>query len=433
MTLNHLIPKDFPKVKSTFSSLRSRNYRMYFIGQGFSLIGTWMGNIALSWLVYRLTGSVFLLGLVGFTNQIPMLILSPISGVLTDRYDRRKMMLLAQVCFLLQSLIMALLVLFNLVEVWHIITLSVIFGIISAFDAPARHSLVIDLIEKPEDLGNAIALNSAIFNAARLVGPAIAGVTIAIVGEGICFLLNAASFIAIIFALLKIRIPARLPVVQSGNLKKSFAEGFHYTFQSVPIRTLLLLLAVLSLVGFPFLVLMPAYAKEILHGGADTLGFLMSGLGAGALLGALYMAGRKSVLGLGRIISVFAAIMGLSLIAASFSDKLVLSLIIFFLGGLSMILSIASINTMIQTIADDNKRGRVMSFYSVALMGTTPIGNLLAGSIASGIGIAYTLLIGGAITVVSGIVFQLNRKSFRKFVRSIYVNKGILPSLPDEM
>jgi predicted MFS family arabinose efflux permease len=265
------------------------------------------------------------------------------------------------------------------------------------------------------------------------VGPAIAGITIAVVGEGICFLLNATSFIAIIYALLKIRIPARLPVTQSAKLKESLAEGFRYTFHSVPIRTLLLLLATLSLVGFPFLVLLPAYAKEILHGGADTLGFLMSGLGAGALLGALYMAGRKSVLGLGRVISVFSVTMGLALIAASFSRNMYLSILIFFAGGLSMIMSIASVNTMIQTLADDDKRGRVMSFYSVALMGTTPIGNLLAGSVASGVGIAFTLLIGGAITIISGIIFQLNRKSFRKFVRPIYIDKGILPSLPDEL
>jgi MFS family permease len=433
MTLNHFIPKELRKIKSTFSSLRSRNYRMYFMGQGFSLVGTWMGNVAMSWLVYRLSGSVFLLGLVGFTNQIPMLILSPISGVLTDRYDRHKIMLFAQVFFMLQSLTIALLVLFNLIQVWHIITLSVIFGIISAFDAPARHSLVIDLIDKPEDLSNAIALNSAIFNAARLVGPAIAGITIAVVGEGICFLLNAASFIAIIVALLKIRIPFKRPAGKTANLKESFAEGLHYTFQSVPIRTLLFLLAIMSLAGFPFLVLLPAYAKEILHGGADTLGFLMSALGAGALCGALYMAGRKSVLGLGGVISICAVTMGLAVAAASFSENIYLSLSLFFIGGLSMILSIAAVNTMLQTIADEDKRGRVMSFYSMALMGTTPIGNLLAGSVASGIGIPYTLLIGGAITVVSGILFQLNRKSFRKFVRPIYVNKGILPSLPDEM
>jgi len=433
MILTNVIPKDLNAIKNIFSSLRSRNYKLYFIGQGVSLIGTWMGNVALSWLVYRLTGSVFLLGLVGFTSQIPMLILSPISGVLTDRYNRQKIMLLAQIFFLIHSLTMAMLVLFNLVEVWHIITLSIVFGIISAFDAPARHSLVIDLIEKPEQLGNAIALNSAIFNAARLVGPAIAGITIAVVGEGICFLLNAASFLAVIFALLKIHISAKQLVIKTTNLKESFKEGLKYTFQSFPIRTLLLLLAIMSLVGFPFLVLLPAYAKEILHGGADTLGFLMSALGAGALIGALYMAGRKSVLGLGRIISAYVVLMGLAIAAASFSTHMVLSLVMFFIGGLSMILSIASINTMIQTIADENKRGRVMSFYSVALMGTMPIGNLLAGAVASGIGIPYTLLIGGTITVIAGIWFQFNRKSLRKYVHPIYVNKGILPSLPEEL
>ncbi|MBN1415687.1 MAG: MFS transporter [Bacteroidales bacterium] len=433
MKFSRVIPKDVGQIWTIFSSLRSRNYRLYFIGQGVSLIGTWMGSIALSWLVYRLTGSVFLLGLVGFTSQIPTLILSPFTGVLTDRYNRHKIMLLAQVCFMVQALTMALLVLFNLVQVWHIIVLSILFGIITAFDAPARHALVIDLIDKPEDLGNAIALNSAIFNAARLVGPAIAGITIAIVGEGICFLLNTASFIAIIYALLKVKISYKPSTAKATNLKESFTEGFHYTFYSLPIRTLLLLLAIMSLTGFPFLVLMPAYAKEILQGGSDTLGFLMSSIGAGALCGALYMAGRKSVLGLGRIISVYVAFMGLALMAASFSRDMVLSLVLFFIGGLSMILSVAAINTMLQTIADDDKRGRVMSFYAMALMGTIPIGNLLTGSIASGIGIANTLLIGGGITMLSGVGFQLSRKSLRRYIHPIYVNKGILPSVPDEM
>jgi MFS family permease len=433
MTLNRIIPKDINTILNTFSSLRSRNYRIYFIGQGVSLIGTWMGNIALSWLVYRITGSVFLLGLVGFTSQIPTFILSPVTGVLTDRYNRHRLMLIAQICFMLQALTMALLVLFNLVQVWHIIALSVVFGIITAFDAPARHSLVIDLIEKPEDLGNAIALNSAIFNAARLVGPAVAGITIAIVGEGICFLINTMSFIAIIAALLSIKIPGKPVVSKNTGLKKSMQEGLRYTFKSIPIRTLLILLAVLSLAGFPFLILMPAYAKEILHGGSDTLGFLMSALGAGALCGALYMAGRKSVIGLGKVVSIFVTLMGIALIAASFSKIMILSLVSYFTCGISMIMSIAAINTMLQTIADEDKRGRVMSFYSMALMGTTPMGNLLAGSVASGIGIPFTLLMGGAITIVSGIIFQINRRSFRRYVRPIYRNKGILPNVPDEM
>jgi MFS family permease len=392
-----------------------------------------MQNIALSWLVYRLTGSVFLLGLIGFTSLIPTFVLAPFTGVITDRYNRLKIMIITQVFFMLHALTMALLVLFNLIDVWHIIALSLIFGIISAFDAPARQSLVVDLIDDPEDLGNAIALNSAIFNGARLVGPAIAGITIAAVGEGICFLLNTISFLAVIIALLRIKIPSKQIIIQSTNFKKSFTEGLHYTFQSMPIRTLIILLAILSLTGYPFIVLLPAYAKEILHGSSDTLGFLMSAMGAGALAGAMYMAARKSLLGLGKIISVNTFLLGLTIIIASFSERIEFSLIIFFVGGLSMILSLAAINTLLQTIADEDKRGRVMSFYAMALMGTTPIGNLFAGTIASGIGIPYTLLIGGTITALSGIVFELNRKSMRKYIHPIYVDKGILPKLPNDM
>jgi MFS family permease len=416
-----------------FSSLRSKNYRLYFAGQSVSLIGTWMQNVALSWLVYRLTGSVFLLGLVGFMSQIPMFILAPITGVLTDRFDRLRIMTLAQICFMLQALAMTLLVLFNLIAVWHIIALSLVFGIISAFDAPARQSLVIDLIDKREDLGNAIALNSAVFNGARLVGPAIAGITIAIVGEGICFLLNTLSFIAVISALLKIKVPVRKIVIENTKLKKVFTDGLSYTFRNIPIRMLLIQLALLSLVALPFIVLLPAYAKEILHGSADTLGYLMSSLGAGALTGAIYMASRKSVIGLGRIISLCSSLLGLMIVLAALSQKTIFSLILFYFGGLSMILTIAAINTMIQTIADEDKRGRVMSFYAMALMGTTPIGNLMAGTIASGIGIPYTLLTGGIITIISGAVFELKRKSLRKYIRPIYIQKGIIPEQPIEL
>ena len=433
MKLNRFIPKDFRTIKGIFSSLHSRNYRLYFTGQSISLIGTWMQNIALSWLVYRLTGSVFLLGLVGFTSQIPTFVLAPFTGVLTDRYNRLTIMILTQVFFMLQALTIAILVLFNLVEVWHIIALSLVFGIITAFDAPARQSLVVDLIDKPEDLGNAIALNSAIFNGGRLIGPAIAGITIAMVGEGICFLINAISFVAVITALLHIKIPAKQAILHRVKFKKSFSEGFHYTFQSVPIRTLIILLADLSLVGLSFVVLLPAYAKEVLHGNSDTLGYLMSAMGAGALIGAFYMASRKSVLGLGKIIPRSVDLLGLSIVLASFSGKLPFSLIVLFFAGLSMILSLSSINTMLQTIADEDKRGRVMSFYAMALMGTSPIGNLLAGSIASGIGIPQTLLIGGTITIASGIWFRLNLQSLRKFIRPIYVTKGILPSLTDDI
>jgi len=433
MKFKNITPWNIEAVKSVFSSLSSRNYRIYFAGQGISLIGTWMQNIAMSWLIYRLTGSVFLLGLIGFTSQIPTFVLSPFTGVLTDRYNRRRIMVLAQVFFMLQAFTMAMLVLYNLIVVWHIIVLSLFFGIISAFDAPARQSLVIDLIDDPRNLGNAIALNSALFNGARLIGPAIAGVTISAVGEGICFLLNAISFVAVIVALLLLKIPLKPVMNKVNRFREEFTEGIRYTFRSVPIRTLIILLAVLSLVGFPFIVLLPAYAKEILKGSSDTLGFLMSALGAGALTGALIMAARKSVLGLGRVIAINTGLLGLAVVLASLSTRMYFSLTVFYFGGLSMILSLAAINTMLQTIADEDKRGRVMSFYAMALMGTTPIGNLLAGTIASGIGIPYTLLTGGIITMLAGIWFQVNRKSLRSYIHPIYRSKGILPSLPGEL
>jgi MFS family permease len=415
-----------PRLSMIFTSLHSKNYRLYFTGQGLSLIGTWMQNVALSWLVYRLTGSVFLLGLIGFTSQIPTFVLAPFIGVITDRYNKLRLMTFAQILFLVQALIMTLLVLFNVVQVWHIIVLSLVFGIITAIDAPTRQSLVVDLIDKPEDLGNAIALNSAIFNGARLIGPAVAGIIIAIVGEGICFAINTVSYIAVIYSLLSIKLPHSTKEPHIGNFKKSFTEGFQYTFRFMPLRTLIIHLAVLSLMGLSFIVLLPAYAKEILGGGADTLGFLMSALGAGALAGALYMAGRNSAMGLSKIIGSFSLLLGLAIVLASFSKNIYISMILFFISGLSMILSIASINTQIQTITADNIRGRVMSFYSMALMGTSPIGNLIAGSIASKIGIPTSLIISGVVTILAGAWFISNRKNFRHQVKPIYIEKGLV-------
>ncbi len=433
MKLFKVFPKELSTLSNIFASLHSRNYRLYFIGQGISLIGTWMQNIALSWLVYRLTGSVFLLGVVGFTSQIPMFILAPLTGVLTDRYNRLKIMTIAQVFFMLQALTMTILVMLHVIDVWHIIALSLIFGVISAFDAPARQSLVVDLIGDPSNLGNAIALNSALFNSARLIGPAIAGLTIAALGEGPCFLINTISFAGVIIALLLVKLPVKQAKEESHQFKKSLTEGFRYTFRTVPIRTLILTLAVLSLFGFPFIVLLPAYAKEILHGGSDTLGFLMSGLGAGALTGAIIMAARKTVLGLGKIITVNVLLFGMSVILAAFTGQLGISLVFLYFGGLTMILSLAAINTMIQTIADEDKRGRVMSFYAMALMGTMPIGNLISGAVASAIGIPYTMLIGGIVTMLSAFWFEYNRRSMRSTVRTIYRDKGLISALPDEM
>jgi len=432
MIRNRVVLRRISAISHVFVSLRSRNYRLYFIGQGISLIGTWMQNIALSWLVYRLTGSVFLLGLIGFTSQIPTFLLTPFTGVLTDRFNRLKIMTIAQVFFMLEALVMTLLVMFQVIQVWQIIALSLVFGVISAFDAPARQSLVVDLIDSPKNLGNAIALNSALFNGARLIGPAIAGLTIAAVGEGISFLLNTISFVAVIVALLMVKLPVRAVKKESSDFRKSFSEGFRYTFNTVPLRTLILILAILSLFGFPFIVLLPAYAKEILHGGSDTLGFLMSCLGAGALTGAIIMAARKTVLGLGRIVTYNVIILGIAIALAGISHKQWFSLLVLYFGGLSMILSLAAINTMIQTIADEDKRGRVMSFYAMALLGTMPIGNLLAGAVASGIGIKNTMLIGGVITVISAAWFENHRRIMRETVRNIYRRKGVFPNIPEQ-
>ncbi len=434
MHLPKLIPNNADALKKIFASLESKNYKLYFAGQGISLIGTWMQHIAMSWLVYRLTGSVFLLGLVSFTSQVPTFILSPFAGVITDRFNRHRIMVATQVLFLLQALILALLVLTNTVQIWHIITLSLFFGLISAFDAPARQSLVIDLIEKPENLGNAIALNSAMFNGARLVGPGIAGFTIALVGEGICFSINAVSYIAVIWALMAMTIPQKLQHKTSDtNLKKSFSEGFKYTFGFAPIRILLILLGIVSLVGLPYVVLMPPYAKEILKGDSGMLGLLMSATGAGALTGALYLAARKTVIGLGKIISISIITFGASIIIAGYSYNPVLSLIALYFTGLAMITVIASINTLIQTIAEEDKRGRVMSFYAMALMGMNPIGNLLAGTIAAAIGVTYTLIIGGVITIGAGIWFQQQRPILRKYIRPVFVSKGIIQEAPAEI
>lgn len=373
-----------------------------------------MQNIAMSWLVYRLTGSEFLLGLIGFTSQIPNFFISPLAGVLIDRVSRHKVMLITQALFMGQALLLSFLVLFNLIQIWHIVVLSLFFGIISAFDAPTRQSLVIDLIDNPKNLGNAIALNSAMFNGARLFGPAIAGIIIAIVGEGFCFLLNAFSFITIIWALYKMKIIQKERKNAINNAKQEFIEGLKYIIKHKPIRTLLILLSVVSLFGTPVITLMPAYASEILKGDSHTYGFLMSAIGAGALLGAVYLASLRNVSRLAKLISINAIIFGICLAGISFCKTINISLFICFTAGLSMITVIASINTLVQTLADEDKRGRVMSFYAMALMGMSPIGNLLAGTIASGIGISLTFFFSGIITIIIGFWFMFILPSLHK-------------------
>ncbi len=416
-------------IKSIFRSLQYRNYRLFFGGQSISLIGTWIQRIATPWLVYHLTGSAFLLGVVGFAGQIPTFLIAPFAGVLTDHWNRYRILIFTQIAAMVQALLLAFLFLIGIIEVWHIIVLSVFLGCINAFDIPARQSFVVDMVDKKEDLGNAIALNSSMVNGARLFGPSIAGLLIAFTGEGICFLVNGLSYLFVIASLLFMKITPGAIKNKNSRVLKGLKDGFSYAFGFAPIKSIILLLALVSLVGMPYAVLMPVFAKEILHGGSHTFGFLMGASGLGALTGALYLASKKSVLGLGRIIPLAAGIFGFGLIAFSLSRFFLLSLILMVITGLGMMLQMASSNTILQTIVDDDKRGRVMSLYTMAFMGTAPFGSFLAGGLASSLGAPNTLLIGGAACIFGAYIFARKLPELRKAVRPIYVRLGIISEI----
>ncbi|MFH1079764.1 MAG: MFS transporter [Pseudomonadota bacterium] len=426
MALSEMASKYVETLGLVFRTLRYRNYRLFFAGQCISLIGTWMQQIAVSWLVYRLTHSVFLLGVVGFAGQFPTFLFSPFAGVLSDRWNRQRILVLTQSLSMLQAFTLAILVLTGVIDVWHILSLSLLIGCVNALDIPTRQSFVRYMIDDQKDLGNAIALNSAMFNAARFLGPSLAGILIALVGEGVCFLLNAMSYVAVIAALLSINILQVTPEKKKTNLLHDLQEGFHYAYGSKPIRFILLLLALTSFMGVPYAVLMPAFARDILHGGSRTLGFLMSAAGAGALVGAIYLAARKSVLGLGRIIPLAAGIFGVGLIFFSLSRIVWCSLLLMFVIGFGVMVQVASSNTLLQTIVDDDKRGRIMSFFAVSFIGMAPLGSLMAGTLAGLIGITNTIMIGGVCCVVGAILFSRKLSLLRSIVRPIYVEKGII-------
>jgi MFS family permease len=413
-------------------ALNHRNYKLFFSGQTISLIGTWMTRIATSWLVYRLTSSAFLLGVVGFAGQIPSFVLAPFAGVLVDRWNRHKLLIATQILALLQSLALAILTLTGLINIWHVVLLSVFQGLINAFDMPARQAFVVEMVEKREDLANAIALNSSMVNAARLLGPSIGGVIIAAVGEGWCFMLDAISYLAVIASLLAMKIIPRMTKrTGNANVLQQLREGWWYAFKFAPIRNVLLLLAIVSLVGIPYTVLMPVFANEILHGGPNTLGLLMAASGVGALAGAMFLAARKSVLGLGKYIPLMAGAFGAGLMAFSFSRALWLSFVLMIVTGLGFMVQMAASNTVLQTIVEEDKRGRVMSFYTMAFMGTTPFGSLLAGSVAEKIGAPYTLFFGGVGCVLGALWFAKTLPDLRRDVRPIYVKIGILPEMAE--
>jgi MFS family permease len=417
------------KLGGMFRALRYRNYRLFFMGQGISLIGTWMQQIALSWLVYRLTDSVFLLGAVTFCSQVPTFLLSPFAGVVADRFNRHRILLLTQSLSMLQAATLAVLVLSNSIEIWHILALSAFLGTINAFDIAARQAFVVEMVDKREDISNAIALNSSMFNMARLIGPSIAGILIAAVGEGICFLINALSYGTVLASLLLMRLQPYVRAVQEHKVWQSLKQVVGYAFGFAPIRALILIVALLSLFGMPFSVMMPVFARDILQGGAHTLGYLMGASGIGALMGALFLAQRKSVLGLGRIMVGTMLTFGLGLIAFSFSKVLLLSLLCMLVSGFGMIVTMASCNTLLQTIVEDDKRGRVMSLYSMAFMGMAPFGSMLAGGVAEYLGVRITLAACGLLCALSIIPFALNLNKLRQLVIPIYRRLGILPEI----
>jgi MFS family permease len=388
-----------------FRTLRYRNFRIFFFGQSISLIGTWIQHIAMSWLVYRITNSPFMLGLVGFSSQIPAFILSPFAGVLADRHNRHRILLLTQTLAMLQAFMIAGLAITGNIKVWQIIIMGIFLGCVNSLEIPARHSFILEMIEEKEGLGNAIALNSMMFNIARLIGPSIAGILIALTGEGVCFLINGISYFAVIGSLLAMKISNRKGKTKHDSVIKDLKDGFNYAFGFLPIRAVLFLLGIVSLLGMSYAVLMPVFARDILHGGPQTLGFLMGAVGIGSLAGTIYLAARSRVIMLGNILPLSAGMFGLSIIVFSFSHNLLVSLAVLFFAGFGLMVQMASSNTILQTIVDDDKRGRIMSFYTMAFMGMAPLGSLLAGALASKIGVLHTLVISGAFCIIAAIIF----------------------------
>ncbi len=388
-----------------------------------------MTRIATSWLVYRLTHSAFLLGIVGFSGQIPIMLLGPFAGVWVDRWSRHRTLVVTQVLSMTQSFWLAFLALRHRITVGEIIALCLFQGAINAFDMPARQAFVVTMVEDRNDLSNAIALNSSMVNGARLIGPSLAGIIIAAFGEGYCFLIDGVSYIAVIVSLLLMKVGVPPAHSRRTHVLAELKEGWQYVSRSTPIRSILLLLALVSLVGMPYIVLMPIFAGKILHGGPHTLGFLMGASGVGALIGAVVLATRRSVRGLGRIVMFTSIGFGIGLFSFASSTWLALSLPLMMLTGFCMMTQMASSNTILQTIVEEDKRGRVMSFYSMAFQGAAPFGSLIAGAAASRIGAPRTLMIGGSICVLGGIWFASQLPRIRTVVRPIYRKLGIIPEV----
>lgn len=423
---NQTVEREGGRFSHAGRALRHRNFKLFVSGQSISLIGTWMTRLATSWLVYRLTHSALLLGVVGFAGQILTFLLAPFAGVWIERMDRRKLLVWTQALAAVQSLALAALTLARAINIWEIIALSLFQGLINAFDMPGRQAFIVQMVESREDLGNAIGINSSMVNSARLIGPALAGLVIAAWGEGWCFLIDGVSYFAVIASLLMMRLKPieqrRSPASMLGQMR----EGWTYVSTFIPIRTVLTLFAILSLMGWPYAVLLPIFAGKVLHGGPNTLGMLTGASGVGALTAALALTLRKSVVGLTKSIQRAAAMFGAGLILFGLSHTLWLSLLMMLVVGYGMMLGLAGSNTIIQTLVPENMRGRVMSYYTMAFVGMAPFGSLLAGGLAHWIGASHTVMITGACCLLGCGWFTLKLPEVRSVMRPIYEEMGLI-------
>jgi len=403
---------------ATLRALRHRNFQLFISGQIISVIGSWMQSIAESWLVYRLTGSALLLGATGFASQIPVFLVAPLGGIVADRFNRQRIVIGTQISSMILALILALLTLTGVIRVWHVFVLAALLGVVNAFDIPARQSFLVDMVGK-EDLMNAIALNSTMFNGARVIGPAIAGILVARIGEGWCFLVNGLSYIAVIAGLLMMRVDRPTSLAKHGPALAHLIEGYRFARHTAPIRSILLLLGLVSLVAMPYTVLMPVFADQILHGGARGLGILMGATGVGALLGALTLATRSGVLGLGRWVAFTCGGFGFSLVLFAFSRHFWLSVALLLPVGFCMMLGMASSNTLIQAMTPDHLRGRVMAMYTMMFMGMAPFGSLFAGGIAEHLGAPFTVSVGAVACIGAAFLFFFHLPKIRVEARRL--------------
>jgi MFS family permease len=405
-------------------AMKHRNFQLFFSGQLISLIGTWMQTVAQSWLVYRITGSPLLLGAVGFCSQIPVFLASPLGGIVADRYNRHRVVIGTQVASMILAFILAGLTLAHLITIPEIFVLAALLGVVNAFDIPGRQSFLVEMVGR-EDLMNAIALNSSMFNGARIIGPAIAGILVAKIGEGWCFFANAVSYIAVIIGLQMMRVPPR-PPRPAGSALAHMIEGFRFVRHTAPIRAILVLLGLVSLVAMPYTVLMPIFADRILHGGARGLGILMGATGVGALLGALTLAARTGVYGLGRWVTFACAGFGVTLIAFSLSRNFWLSTALLVPVGFCMMLQMSSSNTLVQAMVPDHLRGRVMSVYSMMFMGMAPFGALLGGALSDRLGAPLTVSLGAIACLGGAAIFGMRLPQIRGEARQLIVAQKIV-------